>query len=116
MINKKKNNAKIIKIATIAVCGALIAGFSAGVSQTSYADGVWSEISLESEYERGKELAIPARAVSVGGKTIEASAVLKKPDGSAISKSSVILDTAGDYTLQYTAGNGGENNGEANGK
>lgn len=108
MINKKKNKAKIFKIAAIAVCGALVAGFSAGVSQTSYADGVWSEISLESEYERGKELAIPARQVIVGGKTIEANAVLKKPDGSAISKSSVILDAAGDYTLQYTAGNGGE--------
>ena len=105
---KKKTKTTFLKISAIAVCGACALGVAAGSPKTGYADGAWSEISLESEYKRGVELAIPSRTVRVGGETVQANAVLKKPNGSATTKSSVVLDTAGEYSLQYTAKIGGE--------
>ena len=105
---KKKTKTTFFSILIIAVCGVCVLGFAAGSPKTGYAGGTWSEIYLESEYKRGVELQIPSRTVRVGGETVQASAVLKKPNGSATTKNIVVLDTAGEYSLQYTARSGGE--------
>lgn len=63
----------------------------------------WHDIALLSEYERGAEFTVPKRVLNVGGKSTEAVSQLVFPNGTTTLKTNVSLDTAGNYTLVYTA-------------
>ena len=64
---------------------------------------VWSESTVKTEYYYGETLSLPTRTVTVGGKTVEANAVVVFPDGTARLVKELTLDVVGQYTISYTA-------------
>lgn len=63
----------------------------------------WSESDFKSEYDYGSHFTVPARTVTVDGKSVKATSVLQFPDGSATRLTNVTLDMSGVYCLRYTA-------------
>ncbi len=64
---------------------------------------VWSQTTLEAEYDVGSSLEIPARTLTVGGQTVTAKITVIYPDGTAVEKSEVLLSQSGVYTVRYDA-------------
>lgn len=64
---------------------------------------VAAENLFKATYEIGETVKIPSKSIDVGGKTVQASAVVLLPDGSAVSKNSIVLDSYGKYTVEYRA-------------
>lgn len=100
-MTKQKN--RVLLLALLTACALLFAGIFAAVS-TAHAETTWSEVSFQEQYYAGTDLSIPARTVTADGKTLNASAVLTFPDGSARRVSGrVTLEETGRYTLTYSA-------------
>lgn len=63
---------------------------------------------LKAEYSVGEELKIPSKTLSLGDSSAAAYSVVRYPSGKAIKTSSLTLDEAGVYTVEYRATVGGE--------
>ena len=62
-----------------------------------------AESPFETNYELGETVRIPSRSIDAGGETVQANAVVILPDGSAVSKNSLVLEDYGTYTVEYRA-------------
>lgn len=60
-------------------------------------------VALEDAYALGTKLQIPASTVTVDGTPYAAETILRYPDGSVFGGSSLTLNVAGKYTLEYRA-------------
>ena len=98
---------KILTAVLAAASGAAcLAGLAlAGAPLT--ADAEWTDVGLEEEYVLGSQLTVPARSLTVNGKTADAVSVLHLPDGTATVAAQTTLDMTGVWTLSYTAELGG---------
>ena len=72
-------------------------------AQHGFDSAVWTESDFKSEYDYGSHFTVPARTVTVDGKSVKATSVLQFPDGGATRLTSVTLDMSGVYCLRYTA-------------
>ncbi len=97
--NKNKKSRMILTVALVTVA-VLTLGI---IGAASLSVPVWSDISVEAEYDYGTEFQVPSRTVSVSGKTENAECVIIYPDGSVVSKDKIILSISGVYTLRYSA-------------
>lgn len=109
----KRNGKILISLLSSAFVFLAAAGFGAGRSafsedisrtEAQTAGGAqWSEADIAAEYEYGASFSVPARTLSVGGKTYDAQSVLVYPDGNATSAVRAELGMSGVYTIIYTA-------------
>lgn len=101
-IDKKRRAAVLILAGIIlSVCVALFA--LPGTVRTA-----WGESGLNASYMIGTRIEIPARELEAGGETADAVSVVRYPDGRATTKTDVLLDVSGAYTVDYTARIAGE--------
>lgn len=95
----------IKKIKLFVLFAAVLVCFSIGGvlirQEKADAEVYWSEITIENSYLSGTSIEIPSRKLVVNGDEYDASAKLIRPDGSATSAKSVVLDDAGKYSVQY---------------
>ena len=89
----------LLILAVFTVCFAVSGLFA--LNGKVEAEIMWSDVSIEESYLAGTSFEVPSRKLFVDGKEYEASAKVIRPDGTATSASTVLLQTAGVYTLQY---------------
>lgn len=108
---------KGLKNVILSVCGVLmtvsVSAASLDLSNFTLAENatalsvtqnpVWSTLDLADGYAYGSTFTIPKRTVTVGGKQVNAKAVLQYPNGATTVKESVTLSAYGYYQLAYTA-------------
>lgn len=88
-----------------AVCMLMLLCLSFGAVFIAGADDVpvWDGDDVQAQYTSSRKLTVPTKAVTVGGKTETASAVVRFPDGTAKKVDSLFLEQTGLYTVSYTA-------------
>lgn len=96
----KKSKITLLLAAFIVCLTASVAFIGRNNAQAEIA---WSGVSVKSYYLAGDSLDIPSRKLIIDGVEYETRAKLIRPNGTATSASSVSLDEAGRYSVQYYA-------------
>ena len=91
----------IVGVSAIALLSTVVGNIAQ--AETGKTNVVWSDVSLESEYGFGAEFSVPQRRITVDGVSVEASATLEFPKGSATTLENVTLSEGGKYSINYYA-------------
>lgn len=93
---------KIVKVGAAILSLSLALGIGCTVYNV-YAKTSWTDTKIKEEYDLWEEFKVPEREVTVNGETVKAKTVVTTPDGNATKEKSIQLETAGKYTVTYTA-------------
>ena len=111
----KKNSVKSMSVALLICVFGVLCGMCVFVAVHSFAQtgrfapvGEWNADTWEESYTYGSTFDVPTMTVNVGDKEIAAEHILVKPNGSAVSSDTVVLDEVGLYRINYSAYSGGK--------